>query len=78
MDISSFISWFVSMFSSIIGRILALLGNIKFMGTSLLGYSITLMILGVVFNILFSKVRNRRVREVSNGDRKGKGESDDS
>lgn len=76
MDISNFMSWFLEQFGSLFSFVLNLLGRITFLGTSLLQYIVTLMILGVVLNILIAGVRNRAVREVSRDDRKNKNKDD--
>lgn len=78
MDISNFMSWFLGQVLKIFTFCLGLLGNITFYGTSLLELIVSLLVLGVVLDIIVISARSRAVRDVSR-DRgsSSKGESND-
>lgn len=79
MDITNFMTWFINQVVNMFTWIYSTLSSIKFMGTNLLQFSVTLMILipliGVVLTISSNVgfVRAERVRE----SRKDKNKNED-
>ena len=54
MDISSFVTWFIDTIINIFTKLFSILDSITFMGISLLQYSITILILSAVINLLIT------------------------
>lgn len=65
MDITVFMTWFVGCVVTIARWCWDMLDKITFMGTSLLDFSITLVIIGVVLNLMFSLVKAEGSREMA-------------
>lgn len=71
MDISNFMSWFVSQCVSIFGDVYNTLDSITFLGTSLLKFSITILILGSVIGVLFTLSQSMVVNSERSGHLRG-------
>lgn len=54
MDISYFMTWFVSQFISMISHIFTILDSIKFAGTSLLQFCITIVIISALIPVILT------------------------
>lgn len=54
MDITYFVSWFLTQVFDIFTKIFKTLDSITFLGTSLLRFSITLVILGVLIPVILT------------------------
>lgn len=83
MDITSFITWFIEEIIKLFTKCFNLLNSITFYNISLLQYIISLLILGVIIEILFTLVssngisssreyvrkekRNKEIREARKG-----------
>lgn len=61
MDITNFMSWFIDQVVSIFTWVYSTLDSIKFMGTSLLKVSVTLMILIPLIGVVLTISRNTSV-----------------
>lgn len=62
MDITSFITWFVENILNIFTWCFNLLNRITFYNVSLLQYIISLLVLGVILEILFTLVSNNGIK----------------
>lgn len=62
MDITNFIDWFISQFLSLFTFIFNTLDNITFHGVSLLGYSITLILMGVIIITLTTLPKREKLK----------------
>ena len=78
MDITNFITWFVNQILNIFTWCFNLLNNITFYNISLLQYIISLLILGVILEILFTLVSSNGVRSSKEYMRKEKKKNNDS
>lgn len=56
MDITNFITWFIQEIINLISNCFIILYNITFYNISLLEYIISLLVLGVIIEILFTLV----------------------
>lgn len=56
LDIGNFMTWFVSQCVSIFGSVYNILDSITFLGTSLLKFSITILIISATVSVLFTLV----------------------
>lgn len=69
-DISSFMIWFINQVLSIFGSVFSILDGISFLGTSLLKFLLTILIISSIINILLTisktgSIRSGRVRDNS-------------
>ena len=77
MDITSFLSWFLDQILNIFTQIFNILDSIKFFGTSLLYFIITIIILGALVEVVLTlskstnfiaskaeKVKQRKEKEI--------------
>lgn len=62
MNITTFIDWFISQFLTLFTFIFNTLDNITFHGTSLLGYSITLILMGVIITTLTTLPKREKLK----------------
>lgn len=77
MDITRFINWFINQVVSLVSYFFSLLTLIEFNGTSLLSFIISLIVIGLVLDLLVISARTRRVKNTS--DKKAaKGDKNDS
>lgn len=65
MDITNFMSWFLLQFVSLISWVFSTLDSITFFGTSLLKYSVGILVTGVIVDVMLSLVKARGMRELS-------------
>ena len=70
MDITDFITFFVNSIKDIVAYCFTWLDSITFMGTSLLRYSIGLIILSMVIEIMLTLVKTRSIKESRPGTKK--------
>ena len=78
MDITSFITWFIESIIGILTWCFNLLNNITFYNISLLQYIISLLILGVILEIIFTLVSSNGIKNSKEYMRKEKRKNNDS
>lgn len=78
MDITRFINWFIDQIVSLVSYFFSLLTLIEFNGTSLLSFIISLIVIGLVLDLLVISARTRRVKNTSHSKQAEKGEKNDS
>lgn len=71
MDISNFMTWFIAQCVSIFGSVYSTLDSITFLGTSLLKFSITILILSAVIGVLFTLAQSFVVNSEQSGKVRG-------
>lgn len=80
MDITSFIDWFISQFINLFTFIYNTLDNVTFHGVSILGYSITLILMGVIITTLTTLPKREKLktgRSLGRNESNSKSNSDD-
>lgn len=77
MDITNFITWFVNQILNIFTWCFNLLNNIRFYNISLLQYIISLLVLGVILEILFTLVNSNGIKNSKEYMRKEKKKNND-
>lgn len=77
MDITNFMTWFINLFVDLLKFVFNTLDSITFNGTSLLRYSIFVVLIIPIMTILFTLVSNRNVyRNIKNDIKTRKDNSD--
>lgn len=62
MDITNFIDWFIGKMVSLFSYFYSILDGITFHGISLITYSITLIIIGVMLDLLLALPKRERIK----------------
>ena len=78
MDITSFITWFIESILGILTWCFNLINNITFYNISLLQYIISLLVLGVILEIIFTLVSSNGIKNSKEYMRKEKKKNNDS
>ena len=78
MDITNFITWFIESILEILTWCFNLLNNITFYNISLLQYIISLLVLGVILEIIFTLVSSNGIKNSKEYMRKEKRKNNDS
>lgn len=78
MDITDFITWFINQIINIFTWCFNLLNSITFYNISLLQYIISLLVLGVILEILFTLVSSNGIKNSREYMRKEKKKNNDS
>lgn len=75
LDISDFMTWFIAQVVSLFSSIFSTLNNITFLGTSLLKFSLTILIIGGGISILITIAQSNIVNSERSGRIKGRREA---
>lgn len=77
MDITEFMSWFISQVVTLFTKIFSLLDSVTFSGTSLLKVTLTILILSALIPILLTIGKSGIAHSERSGRVKGKQEAND-